>query len=66
MYRHVIAPHGMYRVFGVSVYEKVLTNDDVHFLRMANNRGWATVRDIEGGSKPDLFTEVSVEVVRDT
>ncbi|CAM9856018.1 unnamed protein product, partial [Laminaria digitata] len=44
---------------------QVLKVDDVEFLRMAGDRGWACSRDVEGGGG-QVFTEFRGELVKDT
>ena len=44
---------------------QVLKVDDVEFLRMAGDRGWASATDIEGGGK-QLFTDFPGQLVKDT
>lgn len=46
-----------------SVVGKIFENDGVKFLRMANDRGWATVSDVDGGGGDLLFVEVEGDLV---
>ncbi|CAB1099722.1 unnamed protein product [Ectocarpus sp. CCAP 1310/34] len=62
------APHtgdGLFEGETIEVTQ-VLENEGVSFLRMANDRGWASAQDIEAGDGTALFTKVSGELTTET
>ncbi|CAM9593360.1 unnamed protein product [Ectocarpus sp. 6 AP-2014] len=62
------APHTGDGLFEGEIIEvtQVLENEGVKFLRMANDRGWASAQDIEAGDGTALFTKVSGELTAET
>lgn len=50
-------------IFLCTVLGKILENEGVKYLRMANDRGWTTASDADAGGRSPLFIEVEGDLV---